>query len=223
MLRFVKRLLFGDAAGPRRIWFGIGSGARFHIDASAKSQRIVGLDEAEIASTFRRSVLASQTFIDVGASDGYYPIIALRLNPTLTAIACEPQTPFAESARQNYRLNFSDSGQRMEWVPKQIGCGPEQMSLDQLADGRSGPFFIKIDVDGGEVEVLRSGLTLLGRDNCRVLVEVHSAELEAAVIQLLESQKFTCRIVPNAWWRCMIPEHRPIALNRWVYAEKATA
>src|SRR5262245_13565914 len=133
MWRVIKRLAFGTGPRPFKIWFGVGSGARFVIDPSNKSQRIVGLDEAELSQLFRRNATGASTFIDIGASDGYYPIVALRLNATLTAIGCEPQKQFEQIARENYRLNFPNSGPSMEWVAKQVGTGEGRVSLDELA------------------------------------------------------------------------------------------
>jgi hypothetical protein len=221
--QFAKHLVFGHGSRPRTIWFGPGAGCRLVIDPAEKSQRIVGLDEAEIAGVFRRSISGTRTFIDIGASDGYYPLIALRLNPSLTAIGCEPQVHFEQRAWENYRLNFQNNVSRMVWVPKLVGSGQEHTSLDRLAEGRPGPFLVKIDVDGAEIDVLRSGPTLLSRSDCRVLLEVHSHDLEATSMRLLESYGFTCRIVKNAWWRSIVPETRVIELNRWLFADKPNA
>ena len=34
----------------------------------------------------------------------------------------------------------------------------------------------------------------------------------------LERNGFRVRIVPNAWWRVVLPEQRPVELNRWLVA-----
>jgi len=47
--RYIKKLLLGDGERPHAAWFGIGRGWRFIIDAGTMSQRIVGLNEAELA------------------------------------------------------------------------------------------------------------------------------------------------------------------------------
>lgn len=216
-----KRLLFGRGPRPHKIWFGAGAGRTFIIDPASKSQRILGLDEFEIASLFAAQVSAIKTFLDVGASDGYYTILALCLNPSATAIGCEPRETYRESALDNYRLNFPSGGPVMEWASQLVGCEAGQTTLDQLAEHREGPFLVKIDVDGAELEVLRSGERLLSRRDCRVLLEVHSPRLEAEAIGFLTAKHYTCRIVDNAWWRIVIPERRPGELNRWVFAEPA--
>jgi methyltransferase FkbM-like protein len=221
--QLAKRLVFGRGERPRTVWFGVGRGCRFVIDPAHKSQRIVGLDEAELAAGFRRNASRARTFIDVGASDGYYPVVALRLNPSLTAVGCEPQTDLERRAWENYRLTFPAGGPRMEWVAKPVGDGPGQVALDDLAAGRPGPVFVKIDVDGGEVGVLRSGPGVLARADCALLVEVHSRPLEEGCVEGLRAAGYHCRVIPNAWWRRLVPEHRPIGWNRWVAADRLTA
>jgi hypothetical protein len=220
--QWTKRLVFGRGERPRTVWFGLARGCRFVINPDGKTQRIVGLDEAEIAGAFRRGVGRARTFIDVGASDGYYSIIARRLNPSLVAVACEPQPDFRPRAWENYRLTFPGEEPRIEWVDKLIGGGPGQVSLDDLAADRPGPVFVKIDVDGGEIDVLRSGPRLLARADCSLLVEVHSRQLEEGCAELLRAAGYDCRVIPNAWWRRIVPEHRPVGWNRWLTADRVS-
>lgn len=218
-----KRVLFGRDPRPRKIWFGPFAGRTFVVDPASKSQRILGLDEVEIARIFAAQVRAVRTFLDIGASDGYYTILALCLNPSATAVGCEPQEAHRQDALDHYRLNFPNGGPVMEWVSQLVGGAAGQMALDQLAAHREGPVLVKIDVDGAEMDVLRSGERLLARRDCRVLLEVHSAKLEADAIAFLTAHRYTCRIIDNAWWRTIIPEQRPGELNRWVFAEPAVA
>lgn len=216
----VKRLVFGPGPKPHNILFGTGRGSKFVIDPASKAQRILGLDEAEIAGTFRDAVKRARTFIDVGASDGYYPILALRMNPSVEAIGCEMHAPLEMQARENYRLNFPSENRSFTWIAKPVGTAEGQVTLDELSDSHPGPIFIKIDVDGVGIEVLKSGERLLSREDSAFLVETHSAELERDVIAMLEAAGFRCRIIKNAWWRMILPETRPIELNRWVFAQK---
>jgi hypothetical protein len=216
-------MLLGQGAAPRKIKFGIGAGCKFIIDPAEKSQRALGLEEAELAKSFSRSIATASTFIDVGSSDGYYAILAMWLNPKVTAIGCEPQPDLANRAWENYRLNWPEKGPHLEWLESPVGSGDGQVTLDQIGSGRTGPIVVKIDVDGYESEVLASGKALLSRIDCVVLLEVHSRQLETSCMEFLNSCAFSCRIVRNAWWRALIPEKRPLELNRWVIAEKAHA
>ena len=219
MKSWAKRQVFGQGEQPRTVWSGVAAGGRFLIDPASKSQRIAGLDEREVGPGFRRLVATAKTFVDVGASDGYYSVTALRLNPNLTAIACDPVTELERKARENYQLNFPNGGPAWEWVSQLVGNGEDQVSLDQLTAGRPDPVFVKVDVDGFEVDVLQSGAKVLARLTTVALIEVHSAELETGTIRLLEGYGMRCQIIKNAWWRLFVPEQRPIALNRWVIAE----
>lgn len=223
MRRLAKSLFFGRGPKPHSVLFGPGKGTKFVIDPASKAQRILGLDEAEIAPTFRDAVRKAQTFLDVGASDGYYPILALRLNPTVEVIGCEMHEPLEAKALENYRLNFPNEDRSLTWVSKPVGFSEGQVTLDEITGNRPGPILIKIDVDGVEIDVLKSGEHLLARDDSAFLIETHSAELESGVIALLEAHGFGCRIIKNAWWRFAIPETRPTELNRWLFAEKPTA
>jgi hypothetical protein len=220
MQQRVKQLVFGAGERPHRVRFGVGAGMRLLIDPASKTQRILGLDEAEIASAFRRAAAQVRTFVDVGASDGFYTLLAAHVNPALTVIACEPDVSQVHRQRENYRLNFPAGGPVVEWVPRLVGRAGAMVSLDDLAATRPGPVFVKIDVDGGEVDVLDSGPSVLARADTTLLVEVHSAVLERRVIELLTACGYLPQIIDNAWWRALIPERRSIAVNRWVLAER---
>jgi hypothetical protein len=94
------------------------------------------------------------------------------------------------------------------------------MCLDSLMPSIHYPCLIKVDVDGAEVDVLAGARMLNTQPGVRWLIETHSAELEAGCVRQLESFGFTTRIVPNAWWRVLVLETRPIAHNRWLVAWK---
>jgi hypothetical protein len=98
--------------------------------------------------------------------------------------------------------------------------GGDGVRLDDLAEAQSRPLLVKIDVDGAEIEVLRSGSALFQGPDVSVILETHSAQLENEAIGLLKAHGFDCKVVPNAWWRLFLPERRPIELNRWVVATK---
>ncbi len=217
MKQLLKRVLFPGGEGPRKVRFGPAKGLTLLIDPAAKSQRILGLDEAEIARPFAKLVAGARTFIDVGASDGYYSALALKLNPSVRAVACEPREELRPRYEANLRLNGLDGG-RSVWVGQLIGEGGTR--LDDLADGQGRPLLVKIDVDGAEIDVLKSGSRLFEEPDVAVILEVHSPRLENEALDLLKFHGFDCTIVPNAWWRLFLPERRPLELNRWVVATK---
>src|SRR4051794_17444067 len=81
------------------------------------------------------------------------------------------------------------------------------------------PILLKIDVDGGEIEVLRGAHQLLNSRQALLVVETHSKQLEDACAGLLIDAGYDVRIARNGWYRCLIPEQRQSAHNRWLVAE----
>jgi precorrin-6B methylase 2 len=216
LFRPLKNLLFGSHAKPFTVLSGPLRGTRYYTDPAHKSQRILGLEELEVSPIVRRFVLESATFIDVGASDGEYPVFAKRLKPTLHVVGCDAIPENEALFHQNLALNnLSSEGTR--WMAGFIGQA--HIPLDSIAESLPSPVTLKIDVDGGEVDVLLSGIQVLSRPDTRLVLEVHSRELEQRSIELLKGLGFQCKIVDQAWWRKFIPELRP-GWNRWVIATK---
>jgi len=95
------------------------------------------------------------------------------------------------------------------------------MSLDNLLREAQEPIFIKMDIDGGEVEALQSGTELLKSKSCLLVVETHSKQLEKDCISYLSNLGYQCKIIPNSWWRFFVPEDRLVEQNRWFLAQKS--
>ena len=85
------------------------------------------------------------------------------------------------------------------------------MRLDELER----PDFIKVDVDGGELDVLQSAESTLSQVPA-LIVETHSAELERACGRLLVDHGLRVTVVSQ---RKLGTEMRPIPHNRWLVAE----
>ena len=220
MKGLVKRLLFGSEVQPRAIWFGPAAGVRLWIDPAHKSQRILGLDEREIIADFRRLATAARGFLDIGASDGYYCVLARKFNPSIRAIGCDAGAEWAVAAERNYDLNFSDHRAGLSWQPVFVGNEAGQLTLDELARELPAPVFVKIDVDGHELSVLDSGKALLAAPGTTWLIETHAPELETGCIERLAQHGYACRVIDHAWWRALVPERRIVPHNRWLIAER---
>lgn len=220
MKRFIKKLLFGEGKAPRAVWYGPAAGVKLNIDPAAKAQRILGLDEREIAADFRRLAQGAKGFIDVGANDGYYCVLARHFNPTLATLGCEADAAYEAAARENFKLNFGEAPPPLQWEACFVGVGTTEKPLDQLAVGLPRPLFLKIDVDGAELAVLDSASRLLDEPGTTLIVETHSPELEKGCLERLAARGYRCRILNPAWWRALVPEHRPLPHNRWFVAER---
>ena len=158
-----------------------------------------------------------------GAGYGEYTIFALTKTSAKRVIAFEPNPAVWEELRHNLRINGLENDSRIALHLKYLGSaeGPGTIAASRLADWIVPPCLIKLDIDGGEGEVMRaSAPKLLSAPGLRWIIETHSAELERECITILEAAGYAITIAPNAWWRAIIPELRPIDHNRWLVAVK---
>lgn len=220
IVRSTKARLLSDEPRYRRVRWGIARGCHLPIRLRSQLRLLVGLYEIEIAPYVVKLVVRGATCFDIGAAHGYYTAALARLSDPGRVVAFEPQddlfTWLQETVRRNAHLTS-----KITLYRKPVGSEPSSTmtTLDALAGGGGGtslvPHFIKIDVDGLESAVLRGAEEVLARHRPRLIVEVHSAELERQCVTILSGHRYRHRIVDQqrVW-----PELRPIALNRWLIA-----
>jgi hypothetical protein len=213
----LKTLLFGRQARVFTVWAGIGRGLKLYLLPQENSQRILGLAEAEVAKSFLQHARTCDRYVELGASDGYYCAVVRRVNPRAELIAFEPQERYASVARENLTRNGLATD-RFDWHQEFGGTPERPLSAYIDPDVR---LFIKIDIDGGEVDALQSAGNRWLDFHGALLVEVHSAALRDGTYTLLQAAGFRCTPIVQAWWRRIVPERRPIALNEWILAIKA--
>jgi hypothetical protein len=227
--RMIKRTLLGSDAGPRlrRVRGGVLKGHTFPIDVSCQSQRLIGMWEREIAGVMKR--LASQVKVacDIGANDGWYTLF-LALQPNIKRVfAFEPDPGFVPVIHSALENNGPHLVEKTIVTPAFVGNrdNPQERwcKLDTVLEqaGVQGPIMFKIDVDGGELDVLRGAQQILRRERCCLVIETHSVELERDCVAFLENLGCQTRIIKNAWYRVVLPEMRNIPHNRWLAATTA--
>ena len=219
----IKQGLLGKPGlRPRRISRGLLKGLSFNVDTGNKSMRLLGLDESEIAPVTRKLAAQVRSAADIGANDGWYSLY-FASRPNIEKIfAFEPLAHVLETARANFALNDPDFLKKVTLVEAFVGNKTGQdhwVRLDDYAAEMVEPILLKIDVDGGEIDVLEGARQVLSRD-CRLIVETHSPELEKGCIERLGAMGYSCRIIGNAWYRALVPENREIAHNRWFVATR---
>jgi predicted RNA methylase len=195
--------------------FGLYRGLRLHIDFASQAQLYFGLDEAETHRVIRDALARARWMIDIGAGSGELSILFARKSAA-RVYAVEPG-PVRERIAANMAANDLP-GHALEIVPRCIGSQDGYLALDAIAVEHSAYGFVKIDIDGGEADALRTGPALIAARNCAFLIETHSASLEQDCIDILSGGGYACRVIRNAWWRRFIPERRPLAHNRWLSA-----
>ena len=214
------KYLLPSGRRPRVVQSGPFKGLRVHLDPRGGDLQLwLGLYERETYGILENLLQGCRSAIDVGAAKGELVLALLRRPEIERVVAIEPAATELERFHANLAANPTISATRLEIHPGFAGEGspPLWRTLDSLGADLPAPVFIKIDIDGPEAQVLATGRHLLERD-CRLLIETHSPEAETGCEALLAGLGHETRIVRPAWWRCFIPEHRPIPHNRWLAA-----
>ena len=217
----IKGWIFGRSLRPRRIRFGLLRGWRFVVDPLEKSQRLLGLDEKEIASHVRAATEHSRTAVDVGAHDGWYSTFFASRPNISRVIACDHNPRVVDRLKENLNLNGLQGKVAVHVTSVGRSNTPGCRSLDDLLAGEAAPFVIKVDIDGGELDALAGGATVLRDQDCSLIVETHSLDLERACIKHLKGLGYETTVIPIGWYRRFVPELRPIPHNRWFVASRS--
>jgi hypothetical protein len=206
----------------RRIPMGVARGLRLEVDERAPVHIYLGTAEIEIARHIRALARPGTQCFDVGSHNAYYSLTFARLTGApVVAFEFDP-TGLARIARN--LINNPELAELVEvrqaYVADEVDEAHGVDTLDHLVerDGIAEPGLLKIDVEGAELKVLRGARALLERRRPHVILETHSAELEAACAELLLAHGYAPRIVPQ---RRRLRERRPAEHNRWLVARGA--
>src|ERR1700733_10739260 len=214
-----KQMILPAGINERRIPFGLYRGLTLDIDFVSQTQFYLGLYEAETTAVIRTVLGQVDWVIDIGAGRGELAIL-FRRTGAACVIAVEPQATERSVMARNMTFNGLDQT-AIFVIDRFIGTAEGQVAIDDLPVAPERPGFLKIDVEGSELGVIRSAEHLLLRArSLKVLIETHSAELERDCIAALARYGFSSRIIRNAWWRAILPELRLGEHNRWLWAQK---
>jgi Methyltransferase FkbM domain len=209
--RELKQRFLPDS-GPHRLPAGIGRGLRMNIDFEHETRLFLGLYEIELNRHLRTLLRPGVKAFDIGAQAGYDAlVIAKHTGAPVASFECDHDC--FSRMRSSFALN-PGLGELVQPVEAMVGV---DLGLDEFAYG-SGfvPDFLKVDVDGGEMEVLSSAERLLAERRPPMIVEIHSAELERRCGELMIDRGYRVTIVNQ---RKFAPDHRPTKeLNRWLVA-----
>lgn len=217
MRAFLKSLLFGSTPRRVRILAGAGRGLRLTIDPRKNLQRRFGLAEREVEPAFARLVPKAAAFADIGASDGWYGLLARRLQPEIYVRAFEPLEECVRPALSDWKANGFPP-EALDW--RQMLVRPADYPLVEALAGLPTPIFLKVDIEGAEGRLLADAVDFLREKHVRwLIVETHSPALEGACKEILRDCDFDSRIIDRASWRRWLPEKRILKHNRWLVAE----
>lgn len=210
----VKKVVLPADRRPRRIPVGIARGVRMQIDFSHQTRHYLGLYEVELDRHLRRMLRPGVSAFDVGAQHGYDSLaFARRTRGPVAAFECDERC--LSLMDQSFALN-PDIAPLIRPVRAMVGIGEDRLGLDEWAFSEGFvPDFVKLDIEGGELDALRSGQRLLRERRPGLVVEVHSLDLERAVGRLLVDHGYRPVVVSQ---RTFLPDRRPMAHNRWLVA-----
>jgi precorrin-6B methylase 2 len=220
---WVKTLILPAGTKVRVVRGGLLRGLNFPIDFASQAQIYFGTLERENHDWVRRMSADARTFVDVGAGHGLFTLYALAKTQAERVMAFEPNNALREAIKRALEANGLSTESRVEIHPFTINAGGVEgtRALDALLGGASEPMFLKVDVEGSELEVLEGAKGTLASKDVRCVVETHAVDLERECSALLGSLGYHVEIIDNAWWRRTIPEMRPIKHNRWLAAYRA--
>jgi precorrin-6B methylase 2 len=205
----IKPLLVRDETKARTIKGGPGRGTVALLNRRHDLQREFGLYESELNGIYRSCISPDSAVYDIGAGDGVTTLLYAALARGGHVYAFEPDPQAVDHLRANLELNPR--------LRERVTVVADAFCADMPDAERERPGFVKIDVDGAELEVIRAARTILGHLP-PLVVETHSATLEQDCADLLSSLGYQLRTVPNARWRSIWPEWRPLEHNRWLWA-----
>lgn len=210
ILSRIKSAIVPAGKSPRTIPLGLFRGMRMDMDLGRDLQFYLGLNEIELAPWVRRFSSGIKSAIDVGCCEGYYTIYFKKnTNARVIAIDCDP------SAERLLNRSLKLNGADVEFSLIELS---EKHPLDSFLP-ISVPAVVKMDIEGWEAVVLKTAPRLLQQD-VRWIVETHSKPVEDECLAIFSAAGLVTRIVPNAWWRAVLPERR-IGHNRWIVAARS--
>lgn len=185
---------------------GLAAGLWLRVSPRTGASILQGSGEPQVQRALAEHIRPGMIFYDLGANIGFFSLIAARLvGEKGRVVSFEADPELAGRLRENIARNrfpWVSVEQKAVWS----ACGPvtfaradpaqspdrglgfvtqtaatntiqvEAVTLDSYAQSSPAPDFIKCDVEGAEVEVMRGARNLLQRKRPIILCEVHSEE-----------------------------------------------
>lgn len=197
---------------PRRVDFEV-DGRAFTIFGTYSANRGLGHDFARngchepVLSRLLIETLeqAGQNAVywDIGSALGYFVAIAGTLIPPEQVHAFEPGSNYGYLVYNNSRLFDGRVRTNKAFAAQQSNEAGGTMALDDYAGRYGDPRIVKIDVDGGEAEVIKGAMETLRRARPVVFLEVHFLggppypELRARLVELLRDLPYRYELCRN--------------------------
>lgn len=217
----VKNAVVSDTPRYLKVRAGPARGAMLFTTYRCGTRQLLGVYESEIIPYLKRYVRAGDVCYDIGAAGGYYTFAFAKLAAPGRVHSFDMDKQLTDQltvlADDNARLGSMVRVHQMQIGARHVD--ERQTSLDQLVYQHRWPppDVIKIDVEGGELDILNGAAQLLREHHPRLIVEVHSVALEQSCTHRLESLSYTPTLVKNRAWMAEYMSRR--SHNRWLCAD----
>jgi len=189
--------------------------------AASGTNFIKGTYEQYKTNAFLEHLKEGDIVIDVGAHVGYYTALAsLKVGPRGKVFAFEPRPLnigfFKKHMKVNQLKNVhlyegaisdrtgeehfrTDTGTGTGHLSKQGKLKVKTYSLDELFEKGEipKPDFLKVDVEGGEINVLKGSQKVVSQTRPKMLLATHSKETHSFVLDFLYKHNYQFRILDN--------------------------
>lgn len=215
MHRFARKCL--EALVPRgstyRFRLGPLRGAKACIDWQWDLAVVLGRHEPELHDHYRRLVKRGMRCFDVGMYRGWDALLMTHLSEGST-VSFDGNPQCIEGASQFLAPSGRDIRLLCKYLTDGSDGGP---TLDAASIEIFVPQFVKIDVEGAELNVLNGAQQLLSRHRPSLILEVHSVSLERDCASLLDQNRYRVTVVRRR--KSLFTEGRSLAHNRWLVCE----
>lgn len=216
MLRMVDAIYPPHALLMRRIRKGPLRDMILEVDPRALDM-VIGSYEPAIQSLIEETLRPGDIAFDVGSNLGYFTLMmAKKVGSGGQVVAFEPDPEMFSALKRNLGRN-SDAAAPVRALSVAAGAARgkvrfargwratrgrivatggdldvDVMTVDEASKRYGLPRLLKIDVEGGELDVLCGAGSVLTETRPLVLVEVHSSELETRCARFLEGLGYNC-------------------------------
>jgi hypothetical protein len=181
----IKNALGLRGVKETRILAGPARGVRMSLDFSGQTPKYLGMFEWELHRFYRQVLPSAKLVFDIGGAEGYTALLYAANSPG-QIYTFEPNPSEVGLLEANIARNPGLRDRivvRPEAIGRQNGSGAT--TLDSISADLGAPDFIKIDVDGWELDVLAGGARTLSEKRPHLVVETHTKRLEDQCGELL--------------------------------------
>lgn len=210
LVRSCKNAVAPKGSAFRTLRFGIASGCVMKIDFRHNTGLYFGIYEKELEPHLRALLRPGFRCFDVGGQGGYDALVMAKLTGgEVISFECLPD------AASEMREVFARNPYRIHTLEAFVGNGSDSstVSLDNVARETFMPDFIKLDIEGAEVDALNGARHILAARKPHLIIEVHGLDKEIGCMKILAEYGYRPEIVNQRRW---LKDQRVIEHNRWL-------